>query len=205
MKERKPRGQAPKSLKASGAVGGEGIVVTDLRFKVIALDEGAQTILDDLGRGRRGENAGTLPDEIVEQLNTQSAQGRSHSVQLSTGKSEYSCRTFVAKRVDLTDSTPMLILHLKKEVSVTDAVHQVGISYNLTHRERQALVGVSMGLTSKELAEQMNISPNTVKAFLRLIMIKMGAATRAGVVGKLLEQNGFVGKSPRPDDQEPEE
>ena len=33
----------------------------------------------------------------------------------------------------------------------------------------------------------MNISPNTVKSFLRIIMIKMGAGTRSGIVGKLLE------------------
>jgi DNA-binding CsgD family transcriptional regulator len=33
----------------------------------------------------------------------------------------------------------------------------------------------------------MAISPNTVKAFLRLIMIKMGVTTRAGIVAKILD------------------
>jgi hypothetical protein len=37
----------------------------------------------------------------------------------------------------------------------------------------------------------MAISPNTVKAFLRLIMIKMGVPTRAGIVGRLLDQNAL--------------
>jgi len=32
----------------------------------------------------------------------------------------------------------------------------------------------------------MNISPNTVKVFLRLVMLKMGVTTRSGVVGKLM-------------------
>jgi DNA-binding CsgD family transcriptional regulator len=38
----------------------------------------------------------------------------------------------------------------------------------------------------------MNISPNTVKAFLRLIMIKMGVSRRVGILSKVLEltQNG---------------
>jgi DNA-binding CsgD family transcriptional regulator len=40
------------------------------------------------------------------------------------------------------------------------------------------------GLTSKQIADRMTISTNTVKAFLRLIMIKMGVSTRAGIVGK---------------------
>ncbi len=59
--------------------------------------------------------------------------------------------------------------------------------YSLTDREKEALIGVAMGLTSKELAVRMKISPNTVKAFLRLIMVKMGATTRAGIVGRLLD------------------
>ena len=44
-----------------------------------------------------------------------------------------------------------------------------------------------MGLTNKQLAQQLNITPNTVKAFLRLVMVKMGVARRSGVVVKLLE------------------
>jgi len=32
----------------------------------------------------------------------------------------------------------------------------------------------------------MSISPNTVKAFLRLVMFKMGVTSRCGVVGKIL-------------------
>jgi DNA-binding CsgD family transcriptional regulator len=32
----------------------------------------------------------------------------------------------------------------------------------------------------------MNLSPSTVKAFLRLIMIKTGASSRSAMVGKIL-------------------
>jgi DNA-binding CsgD family transcriptional regulator len=31
----------------------------------------------------------------------------------------------------------------------------------------------------------MNISPHTVRAFLHLIMIKLGVSTRSGIVGKV--------------------
>ena len=34
--------------------------------------------------------------------------------------------------------------------------------------------------------ERMNVSPATVKVFLRHIMLKMGVATRSGVIGKLI-------------------
>ena len=42
------------------------------------------------------------------------------------------------------------------------------------------------GLTSKEIAREMDISPYTVKTYVRLVMIKMGVTTRSGIVGKLV-------------------
>jgi len=41
------------------------------------------------------------------------------------------------------------------------------------------------GLTSKEIAVRMNVTPNTVKTFVRLIMSKMAVSTRSGIVGKI--------------------
>jgi DNA-binding NarL/FixJ family response regulator len=84
----------------------------------------------------------------------------------------------------------MPALYLKRELSVVDAVHQVGVDYHPTDRKQEGLIGGTMGLTSKELAMRMNISPNTVKPFLRSITIKMSVTTRSGIVGKLVDQNG---------------
>ena len=44
------------------------------------------------------------------------------------------------------------------------------------------------GLTSKEIAKRMRISPHTVKTFLGLVLIKMGVATRSGIIAKIIEQ-----------------
>jgi DNA-binding CsgD family transcriptional regulator len=57
--------------------------------------------------------------------------------------------------------------------------------FKLTPREREALLLVAEGLTSKEIACRMNISTHTVRAFLHLIMIKLGVSTRSGIVGKV--------------------
>jgi DNA-binding CsgD family transcriptional regulator len=58
--------------------------------------------------------------------------------------------------------------------------------YGLTPREQQAVDALLQGMTSKEIAARMKISPNTVKAFLRLVMVKMKVTTRSGIVGKLV-------------------
>jgi DNA-binding CsgD family transcriptional regulator len=58
--------------------------------------------------------------------------------------------------------------------------------FALTERERETVELLLQGLTSKEIAIRMNISPNTVKAFLRLVMVKMGVSTRSGIVGRVV-------------------
>jgi len=57
--------------------------------------------------------------------------------------------------------------------------------FGLTPREQVTVRLLFDGLTSKEIAGRMNISPNTVKAFLRLVMVKMGVSTRSGILGKI--------------------
>jgi len=78
-----------------------------------------------------------------------------------------------------------------------DSLDELGREYSLTDREQEALLGVALGLTTKEIAARMNVSPNTVKVFLRLLMIKSGVATRAGLLSKLMEH-----RSERTDVQE---
>jgi DNA-binding CsgD family transcriptional regulator len=57
--------------------------------------------------------------------------------------------------------------------------------FGFTPRENQTVELLLQGLTSKEIATRLEISPNTVKAFVRLVMVKMGVTTRSGIVGKI--------------------
>ena len=57
--------------------------------------------------------------------------------------------------------------------------------YGLTRREQEVVELLMQGLTSKEIAARKSLSPNTVKSFLRLIMVKMGVKSRAAIVGRL--------------------
>jgi DNA-binding CsgD family transcriptional regulator len=82
----------------------------------------------------------------------------------------------------------MLALYLRREISIVDATHQMAVEYRLTEREEEAIICLAMGLSGKEVAARMKISPNTVKAFVRLAMLKMGAKSRASVFAKLLDR-----------------
>jgi DNA-binding CsgD family transcriptional regulator len=65
------------------------------------------------------------------------------------------------------------------------ALSEISEQFDLTHRERETVEFLLQGLTSKEIATRMKISPNTVKAFLRLVMVKMKVSTRSGIAGKI--------------------
>jgi DNA-binding CsgD family transcriptional regulator len=58
--------------------------------------------------------------------------------------------------------------------------------FNLTQREREVLEYLLQGMSSKAIADRMELSPNTVKTFLRLIMIKMGVTSRSAIVSKII-------------------
>lgn len=55
----------------------------------------------------------------------------------------------------------------------------------LTERQQAIAKGLIRGLTNKELANELRISAHTVKEYVRVIMGKVQASTRAGVVARL--------------------
>jgi DNA-binding CsgD family transcriptional regulator len=60
------------------------------------------------------------------------------------------------------------------------------LKFRLTERERGTVELLLEGLTTKEIAQRMNISPNTVKAFLRTVMLKLEVSNRSGILAKVL-------------------
>ena len=104
-----------------------------------------------------------------------------------SGRRRYTCRTFslYSHSNDAPDH-PALALILERSGRRPVDASQVAAQFHLTPREQQTLRYLTQGLTNKEIGHRMNISPNTVKAFLRLIMMKMGVSTRFGIIGKTM-------------------
>ncbi len=175
----------PRSIPA-----GEGIALVDGNFRPIAISTEAEAILYTIGGSPDGPDgkAGLSPN-LLTLLNARSESNTAPIFLTARGR-EYSCRVFELRTWSDDIIPPVLALYFKQERSVVETVFQVSEEYHLTDREQEALIGVAMGLSSKELAVRMNISPHTVKAFLRLVKIKMGSSTRAGIVGKLIDKSG---------------
>ena len=116
---------------------------------------------------------------------------RSPSAVFRSGRRQYAIRIFSLKNHrktsssirDLPVANAILIERQeRKEVDLLTVCEQ----FHLTPRERETLHFLLQGMTSKEIATHMSISPHTVKAFLRMVMSKMQVGNRPGIIGKIV-------------------
>jgi len=161
-----------------------GLVLVGPRREVIACNEEAIKILCYPDNPTKLKTTRMLAKKLPASLlrNDSNASGERLG-RLVSGRRRYVCSAHpLVVRGPNQESVAIL---LERTTSPEVMLYDVSERYNLTRREREAMKYLVHGLTSKEIAQQMKISPNTVKAFLRLVMTKMGVSTRAGVIGKI--------------------
>jgi DNA-binding CsgD family transcriptional regulator len=113
----------------------------------------------------------------------------SSGVPFTSGRRRCVCRTFQLHSQLESDGAPALAVLLERQQSDwSTALADASGRFNLSRRETETVQHLVHGMTTKEIASRMGVSPNTVKQFVRLIMSKMGVSTRAGVIGKILRR-----------------
>jgi DNA-binding CsgD family transcriptional regulator len=126
-----------------------------------------------------------LTDMIRDRLlNPQSPRHSSFVTEFVSGKRRYRCWTFHLNWYLRGSSHLALELLFERGSS----------GFNFSQREKQAVELLLQGLSNKEIANRMSISPNTVNAFFRLIMIKMGVSSRSGILARMIRA-GFSSSS----------
>ncbi len=164
----------------------EGVLLIDAALRIIALDKGARQILANPASGSAEEV--TLSEELKSVLiGAVNEHSYSASYPFRSRDLDFRCRVFPLKQWVGSEHEPMFAVRLRKVVSLSDAVQVLSRRFHLTSREQIVLFNIALGATGKEAAEHMNISPNTVKSFVKSIMLKLNVTSRAAVIGKLLE------------------
>jgi len=183
---RQPLAKAPVAPKArvNGTVASRiGLVLLDSSLKAVFYNAEALRILGYPNKLPR------TPDLAVSR-SIRSLAEQTPGVDLPTtmpfvsGRRRYVCRAFNLETASDAASWPTIAITLERDCMLRDQVAR----FQLTDREIEVVQHLAGGLTSKEIAQRMNISLNTVKTFFRLVMIKMGVTTRAGVIGKLVRR-----------------
>ena len=165
-----------------------GLVIVDASLNVIAANVHALQILTyPIGSEKVKRQSTVLRQKIGILIPPSSQQELVNVREFRSGRRTYLCRSFVLDAsVSGGSASPAHVLVLERRASNTVALSEAYERFGLTPREQQTIQLLMEGLTSKEIAERMKISPSTVKAFLRLVMVKMSVNTRSGIVGKVL-------------------
>jgi DNA-binding CsgD family transcriptional regulator len=168
-----------------------GIVLIDMSLHPIASDSGAASILSGQDSTPGSAKHGfSVPDQILELIRSRlPADSSSITIKFLIGRRQYRCRAYVVQSDYPSLPPAMIAVHFEADANGGDPIGDIASEYHLTKREGEAFRGIALGLTTKELADRMNISPNTVKAFVRLIMIKLGVASRSAIMLRLLQNH----------------
>jgi DNA-binding CsgD family transcriptional regulator len=173
-------------------VSSEGFLLLDSCLHPIFVNRAAAEILcyPQKPEARKNLNA-FLASKIHLTLFAMQTSGASALVtEIVSGKRRYHCRAY---RVDAFSNENgsgngnghgSVAVLLKRFSTASLFIGEVSERFHLTTREQEVLQHLLVGQTTKEIATGMEISPHTVKAFLRMIMVKMGVSTRSAIVGK---------------------
>ena len=167
-----------------------GVIVVDAGLRVVASNPEGLQILTFPERPEQISNLDIwLANKVRSKLaDRQSPSGIAGEVQ--SARRTYVCRSFPLEAVEdhkdsLAQSGRLQVLMIERKSNEAASIMEVSERFGLTRREQETVQFLLEGFTSKEIAQRMNISANTVKAFIRLVMAKMDVSTRSGIVGKV--------------------
>ncbi len=173
-----------------------GLIVVNAALSVVASNAEALQILTFPDRPEKIHHLDTwlankVRSNLVEKQSPSRVAGEFHSA-----KRTYLCRSFA---LDLAGNHKtgnhgngagqtggLLVVMLERKSNEAVTIAEISQRFGLTAREQETVQFLLEGFTSKEIAQRMKISPNTVKAFVRLVMVKMGVSTRSGIIGKMV-------------------
>ncbi len=167
-----------------------GFLVLDTTNRPIYFNSEALRVLTYPLRMKEVEDPGKFLSQAIQPmfLDSPSPIQSALTVDFRSGQRRYVCRLFPLVRNTGKPSPGITGLLIERSVHKSVDVSAAAQQFHLTHREQQTVTFLMDGLTSKEIANRMNVSPNTVKTFLRLVMVKMGVSTRSGIMRKIFEQ-----------------
>jgi DNA-binding CsgD family transcriptional regulator len=107
--------------------------------------------------------------------------------EVASGNRRYQLRAFSMNSNPGIGRGPAIAVLLERKHDGRLNLGSVARKFRLTRRERETVDLLLQDLSTKQIADRMGISPNTAKAFLRSVMVKVGAGNRTGIVAKILQ------------------
>jgi len=184
-------GESPVKGKVLPPKSAVGFILIDSSLSPISFNAEAIQILSYPAKyANGGPPTAFLAGKIRSSLISQQSSAESPFVtEFQSGRRRYFCRAFLLDSKVGGYCHPSTAVLLERGPSELIPLSQVSKQFNLTQRETEVMEYLLQGLCGKEIANRMNISLNTVKAFLRLIVIKTGVSSRTANPWKIMISN----------------
>jgi len=182
-------GKSNRPLSGSRSLPALGFLVADSTLKPLSANHEAIAILTYSGKD---STPPSLAEAFDKKIRRQLARGQgaltmaAAPIQFNSGRRVYFCRAFLLDSNRPAPGAAAVVMVLERGISGALALSQVAEQFHLTRREKETVNLLLQGLGNKEMADRMGISANTVKALLRLVMVKMGVSSRSAVVATVL-------------------
>jgi RNA polymerase sigma factor (sigma-70 family) len=172
-----------------------GLILLDAFLNPTYVNSTAQQVFYAMGNRSVSKNAiqEVIPSEILNSLTTCE---RELKRTVLSGRRQYVCRKLMLEPPGLHSDKAHCAIVLERLSRRNENLRRLTEHFALTARERDVVKLLHEGLTSKEIAQRLNISAHTVKRYLHFIMTKLGVTTRSGIVGKVSSapsDDGFNG------------
>jgi DNA-binding CsgD family transcriptional regulator len=172
-----------------------GVLLLDAQLRLVHHTAEAAAILEYPGKPRETVRLDKVLPAVRSQLASPSmAAAPASSLEFTSGRRRYHCRAFLldsngrGSRGDGDRLQTKIVVVLERVFPQSPSIARWCEAFQLTSRECETVKFLLKGLTSKEIADRMSISPSTVKSFLKLIMTKVGASSRMDIIAKILEK-----------------
>ena len=168
-----------------------GFIITDSSFHPLWANSDALQILQPkLGTGpQAAKPLNQQLSEIARPFNLHIP----FRTDFTSGRRLYICRGYPlgtnpdSKPANETVKLPFMAFLFERSRINQGDLNAVASFYHISGREKVALELLMQGLTTKDIAAQMTVSPNTIKSFLRSAMSKMGVTTRTGLMKRITD------------------
>lgn len=176
-------------VKSSGASSAAGLILLDGAQKPIYFNSEAVRVLTFPRSTERVKNLRKLLSAEIRAilLHATGPGCLARPVEFLSGRRRYLCRAFSLAHNTQNPSRSITGLLIERTCPKSADVAKLAEQFHLTPREQETVSLLKDGLTSKEIASRLEVSPNTVKTFFRFIMTKMAVSTRSGIIGKLVQ------------------
>jgi len=176
---------SPEGRLRSSNANAAGFVLTEMDFRLVSANQAALQILTYPRSLRTVGGTPFVQERLQSMYGVDRVTPGIEAARFLSGGRHYVCRPFLLESSERAMTAAFLL-----ERRSRDILHlgEFGERFHLSKRECETVQHLVLGLTTKEVADRMGVSPNTVKHFVRLVMSKMGVTTRSGIVGKLIDQ-----------------